>query len=197
MKIHIYTDEEISFLKENIKGRKQVELAEMFNERFGLNLGFGQIRGAIHNRHLTNELNYKFKKGQISHNKGKKGTGGWEPTQFKKGNVPANYKPVGSERIDVDGYVWVKTSDPNKWRMKHVVVWEKKNGEVPKGCVVLFSDGNKQNVTPDNLLLVSRRQLAILNHHGLLQKDKLINETALLTVDLILKIGDIKRSRKL
>ena len=47
---------------------------------------------------------------------GKKGicADGCERTWFKKGHIPANYRPVGSERVNADGYIEVKVADPNK-----------------------------------------------------------------------------------
>ena len=52
-------------------------------------------------------------------------------TSFKKGNRPKNYLPVGSESIDVDGYVKVKIQDPSKWELKHRIIWSERFGEVP------------------------------------------------------------------
>ena len=79
-----------------------------------------------------NTIAARFKKGHVSHNKGKKMPAEvyarCAPTMFKKGNVTHNYKPVGSERVNVDGYVEVKVADPGKWRLKHRVIWEEAHG---------------------------------------------------------------------
>lgn len=40
-------------------------------------------------------------------------------TMFRKGNIPANHKPIGYERINADGYIEVKVAEPNKFRLKH------------------------------------------------------------------------------
>lgn len=102
---------------------------------------------------------YRFPKGNASWNKGRKGLaiGGVE-TQFKKGAKPHNYKQIGSERI-VDGYLYVKTEDPNKWVQKHYLVWQEKTGALPpKGSVLAFKDGNKMNFAFENLELLSRNE---------------------------------------
>lgn len=192
--MHKYTPEEIAFLEKNVKGRTHPEVTCLFNAHFGLELRKTKIRAALHNRHLTSGIDCKFKPGDISHSP-PKGTHYSRRTEFKPGSIPANYRPVGSERVDVDGYVWVKTQDPKTWRMKHVMVWEAKNGPVPKGYVVIFADGNRLNIDIDNLLLVSRGQLAVLNHSGLLQKNKALNESALLTVDLMMKIAQLRKKK--
>lgn len=192
--IHVYTEEQIDWLRKNIKGRQQSEVAKMFNDHFGLDLSFARIRGAMHNRGMTNGLDCKFQPGEVSH-RPPKGVRYSRGTEFKKGNRPVNWKPVGSERITKDGYLEVKIAEPRTWRAKHLVEWEKANGPVPAGCAVMFADGNKQDISLDNLVLVTRKQLAVLNKIKLLQKDKALNETALLTVDLIMKITQLKKKR--
>ena len=77
-------------------------------------------------------------------------------TMFRKGNIPANHKPIGYERINVDGYVEVKVAEPNKFRLKHRIVWEENFGTIPPGYNVQFRDKNRQNLQPDNLYLISR-----------------------------------------
>ena len=107
-----------------------------------------------------NVIAAQFKKGTVPPNKGKKMSAELyarcAPTMFKKGNKPHTYRPVGSERVNVDGYVEVKVADPNKWRLKHRVIWEEAHGPIPKGHNVQFRDGNSQNLDLGNLYLISR-----------------------------------------
>ena len=63
-------------------------------------------------------------------------------TTFKKGNRPHNYRPVGSERITVDGFVEIKVADPNKWDLKSRVIYQEKYGKIPKGYKIIYLDGN-------------------------------------------------------
>lgn len=80
-------------------------------------------------RKITTGTGGFFQKGHVPQNKGKK----MSPeqykkcsgTMFKKGNVPKNYKPVGSKRILKEGYVEIKIADPNQWELEHRLVWEK------------------------------------------------------------------------
>jgi hypothetical protein len=193
---HQYTPEHAAFIIEHYKGRGNKELLEMFNARFGLNLSVTQIKTFKSNRNLDSGLTGKFKPGHVPANKGKKGLGGWEPTQFKKGHRPQNYRPVGSERINVDGYVEVKIADPNKWRLKHQVVWEEANGPVSKGHCLIFLDGNKLNLSIDNLQLITRNQLARLNQNHLIFNDAELTKTGLIIADIRCKINDRKKRRK-
>lgn len=110
-----------------------------------------------------------FRKGHEPNNKGKKMPKRvYEKvrgTMFKKGNRPVNFKPVGSERIDAEGYKWIKTKNPNTWKMSHVLLWVKNRGRVPNGMVVIFKDKNRQNIRLTNLKLVTRGQLMKLNSY--------------------------------
>jgi hypothetical protein len=63
---------------------------------------------------------------------------------------------VGSERVNVDGYIEVKIAEPNKWRQKQRVVWEAAHGPVPADSIVSFIDGNKQNCELSNLRVMTR-----------------------------------------
>lgn len=97
---------------------------------------------------------HRYKKGDVSWNKGKYMRMSIA-TEFKKGQKPHNYKPVGSERITVDGYLERKVADPKKWKGLHIILWEEVNGPVPPRHKVIFLDNNKLNVSIDNLLCVS------------------------------------------
>lgn len=199
-----YTTEQVQFISDNINDRSYQELTDMFNKRFGTSIKVQSLTTAAWRRGLRNGRDCKFntgyeptqfKKGHVPFNKGKKGIGGWKPTQFKKGNKPWNYKPVGTERINGDGYVDVKIADPKTWKGKHILVWEEANGPVPTGYVVIFADGNKLNVTLDNLLLISRQELAVMNKRGLITKDAELTKTGIAIADIYLKIGERKRTK--
>jgi hypothetical protein len=129
-----------------------------------------QVHVFIHNHKIKSGRTGQFKKGNVPHNEGVKGwdAGGNSATnRFKPGHVPDSWKPVGSERVTKDGYVQVKIEDPNKWKLKHVQLWELKNGKLPKGRALLFRDNDRLNYSPDNMILITRGELAMLNKSGL------------------------------
>lgn len=109
-------------------------------------------------------FNTRFKTGKTSWNKGKKlrSVGRMAETQFSKGDLPQNTAKVGDESI-VNGYIKVKIADPNIWKWKHRLVWEQKNGAIPKQNCVIFRDGNSLNCVIENLELISRKELARRN----------------------------------
>lgn len=105
---------------------------------------------------------HRYQKGHSPANKGKKMSpelyAKCAPTMFKKGRPSLNKRPVGSERVNVDGYIEMKIQEPNKWVLKHRFVWEHFHGPIPEGHNVQFKDGNKENCSLDNLYLISRAQ---------------------------------------
>lgn len=177
VKPHKYTDEQIKFVRNNIKGTPYRKMQELFNEKFNTEITYSQMKGFLARNKLTNGISAEFKKGHKSWNKGMKGLQlGGEAGWFKKGERPINYRPVGSERIDTkDGYVIVKVQDEGtyqeRWRHKHVVEWEKHYGKVPDNHVVAFLDSDKTNVDIENLTLLSRSELVRMNQDKLFSDD--------------------------
>lgn len=109
-----------------------------------------------------NTIAARFPKGHIPANKGKKISAETyakcQPTMFKKGNRPHNHRPVGSERVNADGYLEVKVAEPGKWRCKHRIIWEQHNGEIPKGFNVQFKNHNPLDCRIENLYLISKAE---------------------------------------
>ncbi|WP_426576718.1 HNH endonuclease signature motif containing protein [Xenorhabdus stockiae] len=117
------------------------ELAPKFNEHFSVNYSSKSLHGF---------------RGQLGLRTGRTG-------RLTKGNIPHNTRPVGTERINADGYVYVKVNKSKRWKLKHHVVWEAHHGKLPAGVVVIFKDGNQENFHIDNLLMVTRQENVILN----------------------------------
>lgn len=188
---HKYTDEERAFFLDFVPGHSYREIRDAFEDRFGWPIGLNQVKAYIANHKLNTGRTGRFDKGHVPPNKGKKGicASGCKKTWFPKGNVPQNHKPVGTESIRNNyrrgqKYVYVKVAEPNKWRMKHVVVWEQHNGPVPKGKVIIFADGDTLNCGIDNLRLIDRATHVVMNHTGLCKYGKEFKDTAILIADL-------------
>lgn len=117
------------------------------------------------NKGQARKANGQWKKGHVPWNKGLKSycpTGG---VRFKKGNIPWHTKEIYSEKLDKDGYVLIKLDDRNKWKRKHIWIWEKEHGEVPEGHIILFRDNNKYNFDINNLKCISRSVNAVINRN--------------------------------
>lgn len=117
-------------------------------------------RSGLMSSNNPNTIAARFAKGHIPDNKGKKMSpevyAQVQRTMFKKGHRPHNHRAVGSERINVDGYIEVKVAEPNRWRVKHRIIWEQVNGAIPKGFNVQFKNHNPLDCSIENLYLISK-----------------------------------------
>ena len=55
-------------------------------------------------------------------------------------------------------YLRRKVAEPNAWKFVHIIVWEAAHGPVPPGHIVRFVDGNTTNITPGNLVCITRSE---------------------------------------
>ncbi len=180
--------EKREFLKKIITEVSYAEATTLMAEKFEGDFTTRKLKAAAERFKFRTGRTGQFKKGNIPFNKGKKGLIGANITSFKSGKKPTNWVKVGTERVTRDGYIEVKYRDvyqgKKNWRGKHILLWEKVNGAVPEGCVIIFGDRNKRNFNIDNLLLVTRGQLATLNKKGLIQEDTELTKTGILIADL-------------
>ena len=184
---HKWSQEEKQYLASVVKGKTYKELVTLMNEKFDYEFSSQQIEGALRRYNLKTGNTGQFKKYKEPWNKGLKGYIGANKTSFKKGNIPPNYKPVGSERVTRDGYTEVKIKDPNKWELKHRHIYKKHYGEIPSGYNVIFADKNISNFDIDNLILVSKAEMLMLNREKLIFEDKELTKTGVNIVKLISK----------
>lgn len=190
----VYTPEMHRFIAANVKGVKNKDLAAAVNRKFGTNITETAIASYKYKHKLESGLKFEdfirkkgapptatsFQKGHVPVNKGQKGIRypGSEKGWFQKGHIPANHKPVGSERIDAkDGYVLIKVAEPNKYQMKHRVIWEQAYGPIPKGHNIIFRDGNRLNVCLENLRMVTKQEVLVMNRKGLFNTNPELTDT--------------------
>lgn len=107
---------------------------------------------------------HRFKKGQVSWNKGKHYQPGGRArlTQFKKDHMPHNWKPVGTTRVNSEGYRDIKITDLRRgaldWRGLHRLNWIAAHGPIPKNMFLRFKDGDRLNPLVENLEMVDRAE---------------------------------------
>lgn len=171
----IWTEEEINILLRDyqdpniftadIAKRLDRTLSQVYQKAWtmGLKAPLERIRraGKLGTNH-PNAVAHRFKKGSVPPNKGKKMSPEVyekvKETMFKKGNSPVNHREVGSERINVDGYIETKVAEPNVWRLKHRIIWEQHNGVIPAGYNVQFKNHNTQDCRIENLYIISKAE---------------------------------------
>lgn len=194
----VFPKEITDFIIANNYGKTAVEILELVNDEFKTDYKINQIKAFRKNHKLVSGIKGQFQKGHVPWLKGKKGLHfpGTEKTWFKKGQIPLNHKEIGTEVIDKEGYHKIKIAEPNVWKFKHIMEWEKHNGEIPDGCNIVFKDNNKDNVDISNLMLVTKAEHAIMNSKGLRFENAELTEKGLLIAKLKHKTSELSKEMK-
>lgn len=176
---HLLTEEQDRYLRENVKGKTVMELAEMINQEFGTKLTAAQIKTYKKNHGIVSGVN----------------------TRFKKGNQPVNTQNVGTIKKRDDGYWWCKYYDdkvPSRknWEQIHRHMWEEANGPVPDDCFVIFKDGNRDNLELSNLMLVTKQEALIMSSKQLFKNDKELTEVGANIAKMMAMANNRKKSKK-
>lgn len=180
----------VAYMMEIIPGHEEYQIKELFQDKFGILLTESQIGNFKCIHHIRSGTHGgRFVKGFTPYNKGKKMSAETyrkvKGTMFKKGNIPKNHREVGSERINVDGYVEIKVAEPNKWKLKSRYLYEQHyNVKLTQNDVIIFLDGNKLNLDIDNLFLISRAALARFNQDKLYSDNPEMTKAAALMAEL-------------
>jgi len=154
-----YSPAELEFLERHSKKPRR-ELTEIFNKRFGRSISVQNIHALCKRNGWMAGSNGQFKPGNVPHPDAR--PKGPNSASFQKGHQPWGTLKLGAERLAKDGYIEVKMK--KGWIPKQRLIWSVKNGDVPKGYVVAFLDGDYRNFDLDNLICVHRGVLAIRNH---------------------------------
>jgi hypothetical protein len=112
-------------------------------------------------------MGFRFLPGHVPANKGLRrpgyAPGRMAETQFKKGQRPHTYLPIGTIKANTDGYLRIKVADDRpgrgacdqNWEFVHRRVWEAAHGPIPKGHRIWWKDRNHANCALENLELLS------------------------------------------
>ncbi len=104
-----------------------------------------------------------FNKGKVPWNKGVKGYMGANRTSFYKGDpkcndttLPMGHISLRYHKREGRAYKYIKTV--TGMRLLQRVTWERHNGEIPKGHIIAFKDGDSMNCDISNLFMLSRAE---------------------------------------
>ena len=130
-----------------------------------------RLRSDVNQKLLLSGETTRFHPGQKPWNRGIRfDVGGRSSeTRFKPGHKTHNWRPIGYERMTLDGHLERKVTDTGvkriDYRLVHHLVWRAAGREIPPGHVLTFRDGNKRNFSLDNLELLSQRDLMLRNSY--------------------------------
>jgi hypothetical protein len=200
---HIYTEEEKEYLRTQCKEYDIITLVKLFNKKFKRDKTYKAISSSLKRYGFKTGRTGRYEPGQEPANKGKRreefmsaeGIKNSSLTRFKTGQEPINHRPVGSERVTVDGYIEIKIAEPRKWTHKHRVVYETAFGKIPKGMIITFLDGNKQNMELSNMNCITKAENLIMNRNKLYSKDPERTKTGVLIAKVMNKTNEITRRK--
>lgn len=168
-----WTQEEIDKLIELFPDHTTIEIAKVIDRSLGAIRSKGLSMGL---RKTDEWLSERARNNKIS-----------------RANLVGNFPfPAGSERVNVNGTISIKT--PNgEWMLKHHYVYTQTHGTIPDGHIIKFKDGNPKNCDISNLKLITRKELIELNRDWE-KGTKTLNET-LRRERLLLRYG-LKQNTK-
>lgn len=185
-----YTPTMIDFIRCNFQSKSLVELTSAFNNHFGEKQTSQMIHAAAKRNGIKSGRTGRFKKGEKSWNSGMLGwdAGGRSAdTRFKPFDERTT-KPLMSESVcSKDGYVLLKVEMPDVWIPKHHFNWIKAGLEIPDGFCLWFIDNDRKNCDIDNLMLVSKEQLCVINNMGYGSAHPELKKSAKILADLIME----------
>lgn len=198
---HIWTEEEVEFIREIYPYHENKEISKMVKEKFGFDVSARNLLNVSHKHRFPQKAipnSGCYRKGDVPWNKGKgmseEVKEKVKKTWFKKGEIPKNHRPVGSTRITVDGYTEIKIAEPNKWALYHRHLYEVEHGEkLKKNEAIIFADGDKTNFDIDNLVKVSRANLLYLNNKKLIFDDPELTKTGVNVSKVVEKINNLEK----
>lgn len=211
---HIYPPEVNEFIMEHYKGTGYQQMADMLNEHFGTEYTKNHVKQRYQTLKLDSGLNGRFEKGHVPWSAGKK----WDEympkasqensrkTCYKKGNMPVDHKPVGTISIrsqhgnkdprDNRNVYYIKTKEPRTWQPLHRYNWEQAYGEIPKGSVVVFVNGDSLDPRVENLAILPRSLWSVMNHIGVKYTCREEFDAAVLLAKTSRKVYEIKQQKK-
>ncbi|MDR1110369.1 MAG: HNH endonuclease [Deltaproteobacteria bacterium] len=216
-----FTEEQISFIKDNRYNMSYNKLSISFNSTFNTNLNEITIKYYIYKYNICKKYNQitteqrEFIKLLIEENKeidyirelfNKKYDKKYNLKNFKRIcsrskliDIKRKIYPVGSivQIGDNDNYLYEKTNT-KKWVKKQCIEWEKYNEKLDKNHTIIFKDGNVYNFNINNLLLIPMSEFHMIRCNHLLHKwrDEEELELVLSLARLKLKIAERSRDRR-
>ena len=171
----VFPAEVRAYIQENHQGVGPKDMTEKLNAEFGTKYTREQIKGYYSHYKINSGLTGYFPKGNVPHSKGKKMSAEQyekcKATMFKKGQIPPNHMEVGEYTHTTDGYLVRKISETGtqweRWEFVHRATWGKHNGPIPPGKMVSFLDGDKDNCSIENLILIDNFENLELNRSKL------------------------------
>lgn len=166
-------------------------MAEKIKEIFGITYTAQQVKNYRHNHKLKSNLTGAYNEHRPNPHKGTKWTvPNSENTRFKRGNS-TNKLPLLSvrKRPGAGNYHFIKIAEPNKWILYSRYLWEQANGPLKPGEKIKYLDGNPDNLSLDNMMIIDDRINGKCNNKHRYSTNPELTKTGILLSKLELKLN--------
>lgn len=179
--VRIFTKKQNDFIYQNYKNISSQQLASLINKEFGTSFTAIQLRSFKVHHKLKSGYNNHFKPGTVPWNKGTKGV--------MKANS-GSFKPskIGQTNIH-DGYKIIKTLQG--WQQYSRYMYEKYHDcKLTSDERINYLDGDKSNFAKENLIKVTKQEVARLHHDGYSFDNPDLNKASINVVRLKMKVRE-------
>lgn len=166
-----YTEVFENFVRKNASKYNREELRQLVQNKFSVKVSKDSFRRYL-NRHKIDSIH------------------------LTKNNVRDVYKcPIGAEQITKDG-VFIKVAQPDKWRRKSRVMYEKyHNCKLKDDEYIVFLNQDNTDFSKDNLVKTSRKEIAYLHNNKTFSSNPKLTELAILSARVMIKRKEKLESR--
>ena len=163
----IATDEQRQWIADNQAGMSRRQLAACFNNVFGTSFTVPQLTSYCGRHNL------------------------------KADEVIRNRKPIGTISRHAK-FLHIKTANPDVWQPLHRVQYESYHGKkIPDGFMIVFADGDCDNLSRENLVCVRDSISIVIAHRNKANtSNPELNKAIMLTESLNAIVNDRERQHK-
>ncbi|MDE7431507.1 MAG: HNH endonuclease [Lachnospiraceae bacterium] len=181
----VWTAAMIEYLKLHLNESSYNTLAKQMSDEFKCYITASSLEHKVSRLGLEKDLSvvYKYR----GHNAG----------CFKKGRPSVKRAPIGYERTDWQGNIWIKYADPDKFMRKARFIYIQHYGDIPKSHNVVCINGDPNDLRIENLIALSNSELAYFNNLKIDPQGN--NDIATIKLDLarlMKKIGEKENGSK-
>ena len=162
-----YSSEFEDFVKKNAKKYNREELRLLAQNKFEIKVSKDAFRRYL-NRHKIKSI------------------------YIIKNNVRDVYKcPIGAEKVVDDG-IFIKVEQPDKWRRKSRVMYEKyHNCKLRDDEYIVFLNQDRNDFNKENLMKTTQKEIAYLHNYDTFSKNPKLTELGILSAKLMIKAKEI------
>ena len=177
----MFTDEQVEFIRSNLKNMSTRKVAEAYSKEFGEALGQTQLRRVCEQYGIQNPREeYKPK-----------------PIGYEKWSDYYQCMIVKVKQVSVKG---MKPSAErhalrqSQWQMKQNYIWEHEHGmKLPSDMMIVFLDGDRTNYDPANLYAAHLEEIGYVYRTKIASENPKIMESALLTAKLVFTLAERRK----